>query len=130
MYPQVLAHHDGQPVDPSLRPFLESVYDQLTQIPPDYLALKNGLEQLLTFLCSPVGRTHANCVETDRFFFQHDDWSVSWDHLADEYTNVLSDIGGLLHDAVSAPEIADNFDSLPEQLLARTRALSSTPGAV
>ena len=110
MYPQVLTHQDGQPVDPSLRAFLESVYGQLIQIPADYPALKNGLEQLLTFLCSPVGRTHANCVETDRFFFKHDDWSVSWDHLADEYTNVLSDIGGLLHDAVSAPEIADNFD--------------------
>lgn len=130
MYPNILAEHDNQRVSFALPPLLREAYDQLIRRPPDFPALKAALERLLVFLCSKEGRTHANCVETDRFFFQRDNWPVSWEHLPDSYTAVLGDIGGLLHDAIAAPEIADNFESSPEQLLDRVSALPPALRAV
>src|SRR5215208_3895212 len=113
--------HDGQQVTPGLRPMLERAYEQIMETPPDLPQLKAALERLMEFLASRIGRTHANCVETDRFFFTRDEWPVAWEQLPDSYAEVLGDIGGLLHDAISAPHIAENFDSTPEQLLERVR---------
>jgi hypothetical protein len=85
--------------------------------------VKDRLESLLRFLCTEGGRTHANCLETERYFFQRSQWPVDWGRFPESYTSLLDDIGGLLHDAVVSPEIAANFDSTLEQLLDRTRAL-------
>ncbi|MBM4112820.1 MAG: hypothetical protein FJ253_05515 [Phycisphaerae bacterium] len=117
-------------MSPLLGTLLRAVYDELIRQPPNLPALKGALGDLLTFLCGKDGRTHANCVETDRFFFTHHDWPASWEHLPEPWTDVLGDIGGLLHDAIAAPAIAENFDSLPEQLLQRVQALEIPRGAV
>ncbi len=130
MYPPVLTAHDGEQVSPLLEPLLRTAYEEIIRQPADLSHLKSALEDLLAFLCGPRGRTHANCVETDRFFFTHHDWPTSWEHLPEPWTDVLGDIGGLLHDALAAPHIAENFDSLPEQLLQRVQALQTAPGAV
>ncbi len=129
MPPRILSSHDDQEVTPGLRPLLEGAYEQIVQVPADLPHLKASLDRLLTFLCSPIGRTHANCVETDRFILWHFDWPVTWEHLPESYTDVLGDIGGTLHDTFGAPEIAENFDSTPEQLLERVRRLPVEPGA-
>ncbi len=49
----------------------------------------------------------------------------SWltDQLPDDYHDIVADMCGALHDTESAPHVAENFDSMPEQLLARARAL-------
>ncbi len=44
--------------------------------------------------------------------------------------DVLGDVGGALHDTVKVPEIAENFDSTPEQLLARVRQFRASALAV
>jgi hypothetical protein len=129
MPPKILSSHDGQEVTPGLRPLLVDAYEQIVQVPADLATLKASLERLLVFLCSPIGRTHANCVETDRFFLWHFEWPVTWEHLPDSYTDVLGDIGGTLHDTFGAPDIAENFDSTPEQLLERVRGLPVEQGA-
>lgn len=83
--------------------------------------LKPALEALLVFLASEPGRTDANCATTDYFFAlteQH------WTDVAPPYRAILDDMSGTLHETIYAPRIASTFESLPEQLLARVRAIS------
>jgi len=77
----------------------------------------------MLFLCRPEHRTDANCSAVDLFFAVEDHWSVRWEELPRDYQRVLDDIGGSLHDTVSNPDIAENFQSTPEQLLDRISRL-------
>jgi len=106
-----------------LHDHLLGIDDLPKQEEPDIAAIKQSLEMLLEFLSSPEGRTHDHCCQTDTFFCLHDDRGVSWEHLPDELEQILSDIGGALHDTISAPEVARNFSSTPEQLLERVRKM-------
>lgn len=71
------------------------------------------------------GRTNANCWATDMFFCLSEGWQEDWTerNLPDEFHDVLSLMGQALHDTVRSPQIAENFECLPEQLLARVRAI-------
>ena len=72
----------------------------------------------MVFLASSEGRTNANCWAADVFFCLGDDGGeVSWDHVPAPIADVLANMRGALHDTVQAPEVANNFDSIPEQLL-------------
>ena len=112
-----------QPQDESeaLRPLLRGLYVELQRDPVHLLEIRNALIRLLEFLASPMGRTDANCRAVDSFFGR----DAAWDdeRLPDTYADILADMGGALHDTVSAPSIAANFESTPEQLLERARAL-------
>ena len=113
----------GEPVAPELRPMLESVYAEIARKPADLTSLHNALEVLLKYLGSPAGRTNANCWAADLFFCLGEGWETDWVHLPDAYGDILGDMGGALHDTVQSPEIAANFESTPEQLLMRLRAV-------
>jgi len=121
--PLVVEAHEGEQVAPELRPLLIRVYDLLEGPSTDLGVLKRALADLLTFLESSRGRTNANCWATDLFFGLQDGWDRDWDHLPDAFCDILSDMGGALHDTVSAPAIAADVDSTPEKLLARVQAL-------
>ena len=121
--PLIVEAHDGERVASDLRPLRMNVYELLARKPADFSAVKNALERLLTFLQSSRGRTNANCWATDLFFGVQDGWDRNWDHLPDTFGDILSDMGGALHDSVSTPTIAADVESTPEQLLARVRAL-------
>ncbi len=91
--------------------------------PTDIAAIKKALDALLTFLASPAGRTDANCVAVDSFFCHPEyGWDSGWDHLPEPLVEILADMGGALHDTITAPGVAANFESIPEQLLRRLRA--------
>jgi hypothetical protein len=102
-----------------LQPLVKNIYETITSRPCDLKALKNGLEHLLEYLASKDGRTDENCKAIDQFFSIPDYWDRRWDDLPKKYREILDDIGGCLHDTVSAPRIAENFQSTPEQLLER-----------
>ena len=57
------------------------------------------------------------------FFEMEDHWTVRWDNLPDDFRELLDDIGGMVHDTFSAPEIAENFASTVEQLRDRAERL-------
>ena len=57
----VAASKDGEPVARELRALLEGAYCSVLSVPPDLVALKRGLQQLLAFL----GRTNANYWAAD-----------------------------------------------------------------
>ena len=77
----------------------------------------------MSFLSQPGDRTDENCKAVDLFFAINDHWRVRWDNLPEDFKLILDDIGMCLHDTVSASNIAENFDSTPEQLLERIKQL-------
>ena len=114
---------EGEEVSPHLPPLLAAVYTEVVSPEPDLGALQRALEALLVFLSSSAGRTNANCVAADHFFMLNDRWERDWEHLPDQFQDILGMLGDALHDTVSAPEVAENFDNTPEQLLRRLRQI-------
>ena len=112
-------------MSPAIAPLLVGVHAEVCREPSDLSELHARLERLLAYLESPEGQTNANCWAADLFFMQNDRWERGWEHLPEGYQDLLDDLGGALHDTVSHPEIASNFDSTPEQLLARLARLSA-----
>lgn len=106
-------------VSPELAPLLWDVYVQIIREHTELPRVHSALENLLTFLASATGRTHANCVATDWFFMNNDEWERGWEHLPEPYQDLLGLLGDALHDTIACPEIAENFDNTPEQLLVR-----------
>jgi hypothetical protein len=112
-------------VSAELNQLIPPVCEAIDAKPTDTAAIKKALDALLTFLASPAGRTDANCVAVDHFFCHPEyGWDSGWDRLPESLVEILSDMAGALHDTIKAPEIAANFESTPEQLLRRLRAVS------
>ncbi len=104
---------------PDLQKLINAVRDKLVDKKSRTEDIVSSLEDLISFLASSEGRTDANCRATDWYFCLHEDHGFSWDHLPEELQLILDDIGGQLHDTIMSPKISINFDSTPEQLLAR-----------
>jgi hypothetical protein len=106
---------DGAHPAGTLLLLVHDLYGAIADRPTELLVLKQS------FLASAEGRTDENCQAVDAFFCIRDDWQTDRTDLPGEFQLILDDIGGCLHDTVSAPEITGNFDSTPEQLLVRVR---------
>jgi hypothetical protein len=125
LWTAVAKTRDGEPVSPELKPLLRRVYDDVLTSPMNLSNLKQSLVELLRYL-SEEGRTNANCWAADLFFCSEDDlWERDWSeqNLPDDFHDVLAMMGQALHDTVTSPDIASNFDCLPEQLLERVKRL-------
>lgn len=118
---------DGEAVSAQLRPLLRSAYLELQADPVQLDQLTKSLQELLTFLAAE-GRTNANCWAADLFFCNCKEWERDWGNcdLPEMVHDVIAMMGEALHDTVLAPDVAENFGCLPEQLLARVRSWSST----
>lgn len=108
-------------VDDALRPLLRQLHDELQRTPAELSQLRAAIIAVLEFLASPLGHTDANCRAVDSFLMRDETWDG--DRLPQPYVDVLADMAGALHDTISAPDIAANFESTPEQLLERARLL-------
>jgi hypothetical protein len=120
----IAGSRDGEPVSPTLRPLLQAVYLQSLSEPLNPGEFKKSLANLLEFLIGE-GRTNANCWAADLFFAHSQGWERDWaeQDLPDNFHDVLARMGEALHDTVKAPNIAENFGCLPEQLLERVKGL-------
>jgi hypothetical protein len=107
-----------QQADATLQPLMQSVRAAVFASPLDVLVVKASLVALLDYLSSPVGRTDANCCAVDGFFYLDDDLPL--EHLPESLQDVFAHMDAL-HDTITAPQIAENFSSTPEQLLERVR---------
>lgn len=105
-------------VSRELEPLLREVHAHWA----DGDGLAAALERLLVFLTSDAGRTDANCSVADQFISASEE---EWTALGEPLRSILDDMGGTLHDAIHAPNIARTFEATPEQLLARVRMLRS-----
>lgn len=115
-------------ISPHLYELWETVTALLKETSSDLNRIKKALIDLLSFLCSEEGRTDENFKATDFYFLLHEEHGFDWTHLPESFQLILHDIGGQLHDTISAPHIAENFKSTPEQLLERLRNLSIENG--
>ncbi len=106
--------------EPALRPLVETLNAKLKNRPLNLPVIKSALIALLEFLSSPAGRTDRNCRAVDGFFFHDDSWVDA--ELPDTYHDVFAHMDAL-HDSITTADIAENFGSTPEQLLARARSL-------
>jgi hypothetical protein len=112
---------DVEGVSPKLLPHLQALYEAVPKGSAGRPEVRTHLVALLEYLCSPEGRTDANCKAVD-YFFCMTDWS--WDALPHAYQEMFADMGGALHNAVTDPDIAEALQSTPELLLARAKGLS------
>jgi hypothetical protein len=110
-----------QQADATLQPLMKSVRAAVFASPLDVPAVKASLIALLEYLRSPAGRTDANCCAVDGFFYLDDDLAL--ERLPDSLQDVFAHMDAL-HDTITAPQIAENFSSTPEQLLERLRRSS------
>lgn len=112
---------DNQDATPFVAVHINAIGTRIRERPMPVGHLRAEVESLLVFLTSAEGRTDPNCWAVD--------WALNnsglWEAI-DEIeppdvvlADVLRDMAGTLHDTVSAPDIAANFDSTPEQLLSR-----------
>ncbi|MHB9054494.1 MAG: hypothetical protein ACYC5F_11025 [Thermoleophilia bacterium] len=124
----VIESFGDEKISPELPSMLSAVCDGFEQHPIQLSKLHTSLEALLAFLASPAGRTKANCRAADLFFTLDTGCGTSFDGLPEGYQLILDDIAGALHHTLTSPEIAANFFSTPEKLLARLRELP-VPGA-
>ena len=108
------------PVSPRLEGLLEAFYNQMSRRPANIRAIVDATRELLLFLTTLEGRTDANCKAVD-FFICFCDWRNGYPDLPDWLGDIMGDMAGALHDTVSAPAIASNFESTPEQLLERLK---------
>jgi len=106
-------------VSPELEPLARQLYEALLAEPLDPVAVREALERLLDFLASKAGRTDSNCTAFDSWLSLGE---FEWPDLPGPVQDILGDMAGALHDTVSAPEIAANFECTPEQLLVRLRS--------
>lgn len=123
IYSEQLARLQDDTISPQLKPLMSRFYHALVCEPPDLQRLKNALIDLLEFLTTPEGRTNGNCRLVDFFICLGD---FTYPELPDSFQDVIADMGGALHDTITSPEIAYNFDSTPEQLLARARLATTS----
>jgi hypothetical protein len=99
-----------------LEPLLHDVYNSYG----DDAALRGAVERVLVFLTTPAGRTDANCCVADQFISATE---AQWRDSA--LAPILDDMGGTLHDAIHAENIAKTFEATPEQLLERVRKFTT-----
>jgi hypothetical protein len=120
---------ENQDATPLIRVHLEAIATIVRDRPVAVGQLRGEVESLLVFLSSAEGRTDSNCQVVDLTLMNDDElWEAIDDvESADAVlADVLRDMAGALHDTVSAPDVAANFDSTPEQLLGRLRQGLST----
>lgn len=115
-------YHLATDVDHALRPLIGRLHQELRHQPIVLPALKSAILDVLQFLATPAGLTDANCCAVNSFLVHNDFWDD--DRLPPAYLEIIADMGGTLHDTITAPDIASNFDSTPEQLLARIQNLN------
>jgi hypothetical protein len=109
------------------RELVNAVQSILVHNVPDLSELKKALINLFEYLSSPNGRTAENCNAINSFFVYDDLWVDR--NLPDHFQAIFVDVSGAFHDTVSAQEIAENFDSTPEQLLKRAKELNTQQSA-
>lgn len=105
-------------VSRELEHLLREVHEKI--VSEDVAGLRASLETLLEFLSSANGRTDANCSVTYRFFTASEN---EWREFPADLRAILEDMSGTIQESIYAPVIAQTFESTPEQLLERVRAV-------
>ena len=85
--------------------------------------LVRSLDGLLQHYLLPKAARMRTVAMLILYFMKHEEWAEG--SLPDAIHDIFADMSGALHDTCSAPDVAQNFDSTPEQLLARLGNIST-----
>lgn len=105
----------------NLEELLVALKEQCQKRPVDEVGILRAVEGVLAFLVVAENNTDANCRRVDLFVTLEMDEMPKWVP-GDDVGLIVGDMM-LLHDTHTVPEIAENFQSTPGMLLARTREL-------
>ena len=108
-----------------LRQSVAALVRQLTTKPRGSSSIKHSCEEVLKLLCRKTSYTSENCHIIDvvvRLALEDAGEELQGEISQDLY-QVLWDMGGQLHDSIQACEVAENFASTPQALLARLREM-------
>lgn len=83
----------------------------------------SSIEALLSWLAEPENNTDSNCREVDSYVAYEILPEINTKEIPEDIRAILFDMGATLHDTHTSPEIAENFESTPTQLLERVRSL-------
>ena len=84
------------------------------------------IEEVLVWLNELPNNTDANCRKVDYFIASEIIGKPRYHEVPEDIQGLLFDMGSALSDTFSAPDIAENFESTPAQLLTRVRQLLDT----
>ena len=101
---------------------LDGLATSLSAVEFDPRTIADATRLVLQYLNRPEDNTHENCTRVDLFVMQVlEDATLNWrvENLPTDLALIIQDMGMCLHDAHSNPVIAENFQSTPQQLLAR-----------
>ncbi len=86
----------------------------------------SAIKDVLEWLDELPNNTDANCRKVDYFIASEIIGKPRYHEMPEDIQGLLFDMGSALSDTFSAPDIADNFESTPTQLLTRVRQLLDT----
>ncbi len=86
----------------------------------------SAIEDVLVWLNELPNNTDANCRKVEYFIVSEIIGKPRYHEMPGDIQGLLFDMGSALSDTFSAPDIADNFESTPTQLLTRVRQLLDT----
>ena len=109
-------------LDEALQPLVLTLEAGLKEDPVDRGGLKGRVEAVLTYLSGP-GLSEANCKGAALYFIVAKAKGLTRTHLPEDLRAIMDDLAGAMHDAVTAPKSAENFQATPELLLARLARL-------
>jgi hypothetical protein len=93
------------------------------------VAVARAVQGILEFLCSPSNDNDENCASAGHFILldllEDPEIKAAVSELPDELGLIIEDMGSFLDDVHTAPDIARNFESTPQQLLERLRKLQN-----
>jgi len=103
---------------------LGKLYLECTQKNPSKTSIASAIEDVLVWLNKSENNTDSNYKRVDYYVVKNIISNDVYDYLSEDIKEIIFDMGGALHDTHTSPEIAENFESTPQQLLKRVRKLS------
>jgi hypothetical protein len=108
---------------PQLEILLQAIQESLSAPVFEAKRSRTAFIQLFEFLASPAGRSDANCRRVGAVLLGLLSDS-SLESAPRSFTEFVAS-ADCLHDAIENPSIAENFESTPEHLLRKARALGA-----
>lgn len=105
-----------------LRVLVVSLADSLRRDPVERKALAKTMMEVVLFL-KGAGGTDEHCRNVALYFIIAKNAGLGRTHLPADLGAIMDDIAGAMHDAVSAPQSAANFQATPAQLVTRLQSL-------
>lgn len=109
-------------MDQELQSSVLALADALRQDPVVREGLAKAMLEVVGYLDGP-GASDAHCRSVAIYFIVAKNAGLDRGHLPADLAAIMNDLAGAMHDAISSPQSASNFQATPAQLVARIQSL-------